>query len=84
VSCPSCRADRVVRVTYGLPTEKTRERAARGEVVLGGCVVPADPEWAPVSRVVTAGRIRTQTLSIPGAADTAGSSLMSADPKNPE
>lgn len=37
--CPSCHSHRIVPIIYGYPTAQTVERAQRGEVVLGGCVV---------------------------------------------
>jgi hypothetical protein len=46
--CPHCH-EQIMRVpiVYGLPTAELGEEGARGEVVLGGCVVSAnDPEWA--------------------------------------
>ena len=43
--CPSCGAP-VVPVVYGMPDGELFERADRGEVVLGGCVIlPAGPTW---------------------------------------
>jgi hypothetical protein len=36
-----------VRILYGYPTAESFERAGRGEIVLGGCVLTGDdPEWA--------------------------------------
>ncbi|HEX6655594.1 MAG TPA: hypothetical protein VF153_05215 [Candidatus Limnocylindria bacterium] len=44
--CPSCGADDVVEIIYGLPDLELWERKLRGEVVLGGCVVgPESPEF---------------------------------------
>jgi hypothetical protein len=38
VVCPTCGdAVRPRRVVYGLPTVEATERAARGEILLGGC-----------------------------------------------
>ena len=34
--CPVCESDDLVPVRYGTPDEGLRERARRGEVVLGG------------------------------------------------
>jgi energy-coupling factor transporter transmembrane protein EcfT len=40
----NCLTLRTCRIVYGLPTLEARERARRGEVVLGGCVItPASP-----------------------------------------
>lgn len=46
--CPSCDAERVARILYGLPIpdRKLRRQLASGAVVLGGCViVTGDPVW---------------------------------------
>ncbi len=45
--CPRCgSASQVVPVVYGMPSPQTEERAARGEVELGGCIVRPDfPAW---------------------------------------
>ncbi len=45
--CPRCgSADQVVEVVYGLPSQETAERARRGELVLGGCILRPDfPAW---------------------------------------
>lgn len=40
--CPNCRSRTGVPVRYGLPTLETADMAARGEVVLGGCVLGDD------------------------------------------
>lgn len=50
MSCPACGED-VAPVLMGYPSEDARRAAARGEVVLGGCLVwgdtPADPVACP-------------------------------------
>lgn len=44
LKCPACGAKDVIRIVYGLPTEKAMKRAHRGEIMLGGCVVTdSDP-----------------------------------------
>lgn len=44
--CPSCSSLRVRRIIYGEPSPELGERADRGEVVIGGCVIFGnDPEW---------------------------------------
>lgn len=44
--CPCCGSINVVRICYGLPTEKAREEADQGKIVLGGCCVdPTNPRW---------------------------------------
>lgn len=47
-TCASCGSfGRPVRILYGLPRPEDEERARRGEVVLGGCLVgPNDPRYA--------------------------------------
>lgn len=40
--CPNCRSRTGVPVQYGLPTLQAADAAARGEVVLGGCVLGDD------------------------------------------
>jgi hypothetical protein len=37
--CPQCSSENIVPIVYGLPRPELIERAARGEVVLGGCFV---------------------------------------------
>jgi hypothetical protein len=47
--CPACKSARVVPVVFGMPGPELAARAARGEVVLGGCMVwgdERDPKWA--------------------------------------
>jgi hypothetical protein len=40
---------RIVPICYGMPGQALRERAARGEIVLGGCLVRGyDPLWVLV------------------------------------
>ena len=39
-SCPQCGADGLP-VVYGYPGDEMREGAARGDFVLGGCVIDA-------------------------------------------
>jgi hypothetical protein len=44
--CPECSSERMIPVVYGLPTPELFQRAASGEVALGGCVVFGnDPGW---------------------------------------
>jgi transcription elongation factor Elf1 len=37
--CPQCGSQDVVPIVYGLPGPELMEAAARGEVMLGGCVL---------------------------------------------
>jgi ribA/ribD-fused uncharacterized protein len=38
-ACPKCSSIRIVPIIYGLPRPELIERAGRGEIVLGGCLV---------------------------------------------
>lgn len=45
VMCPRCGDTAGVPIVYGLPSRELSERAARGEVELGGCVImPGAPQ----------------------------------------
>lgn len=41
-SCPRCGSNKVVPIAYGEPGEEMNEKAERGEIVLGGCLVSTD------------------------------------------
>ena len=44
--CPSCGSEDRILILYGYPTREASERADRGEVSLGGCVVGDEsPKW---------------------------------------
>jgi len=44
--CPRCGGEKFVPIVYGLPKPESFERAALGEVALGGCVVfGSEPGW---------------------------------------
>lgn len=44
-TCPCC-GGKVVPILYGEPSSETFEKADRGEIVLGGCIIFADmPEY---------------------------------------
>ena len=43
--CARCGAPAIVPVVYGMPDEELDEAASRGEVVLGGCIVPQPQRW---------------------------------------
>jgi len=45
--CPKCRSkENVIPIVYGLPGPELQEKAKRGEVILGGCVVTGnEPHW---------------------------------------
>jgi hypothetical protein len=41
--CPSCGSKEIIPIVYGLPSPEDFERAARGEIELGGCcIVPVN------------------------------------------
>ena len=44
-TCPTCRkADEVVEILYGMPTEEAWQAGQRGELQIGGCcVTPEQP-----------------------------------------
>ena len=51
IICPKC-GGKVVPIVYGMPMEELREKADRGEVILGGCCIALDekgkqiaPQW---------------------------------------
>lgn len=44
--CPKCGAN-LTKITYGYPTNDMFDAHARGELIIGGCVVqPDSPEFA--------------------------------------
>ena len=44
--CPACGSDDRIPIVYGLPTDYAIERANRGEVALGGCLIEdRNPHW---------------------------------------
>ncbi|MGH9023300.1 MAG: hypothetical protein ACRDV9_09415 [Acidimicrobiia bacterium] len=44
-SCPQCGAQ-MIPIVYGFPTGATFEKAERGEVHIGGCVImPDNPQF---------------------------------------
>ncbi|MEO8486226.1 MAG: hypothetical protein ABI585_07780 [Betaproteobacteria bacterium] len=46
-TCPSCKQMAGVNIAYGYPSPEGHEKAARGEIVFGGCIVRDDaPERA--------------------------------------
>jgi hypothetical protein len=42
VKCPQCGSQDVIRIVYGFPSSQTIEKAEKGEIKLGGCVVHPD------------------------------------------
>ena len=56
--CPSCGSPDRIPIAYGLPTQETVERADRGEVLLGGCLVHDEaPRWQCRACGTTWGRL---------------------------
>jgi hypothetical protein len=44
--CPECGSASVIPIIHGYPSPELQERASRGEVSLGGCLVwDGMPEW---------------------------------------
>jgi hypothetical protein len=43
--CPECGSENVIPIVYGKPGEELIEKAERGEVKLGGCVVTDDSPY---------------------------------------
>lgn len=44
--CPTCGSRDVIPIMYGLPTDEALQRARRGELTLGGCIVDnQNPVW---------------------------------------
>jgi len=45
--CPKCGSRSVAPILYGYPTEESINKAHRGELHLGGCIVSGDdPKWS--------------------------------------
>ncbi len=46
-ACPACGSkESVIPIGYGMPGKEMMDRAERGEILLGGCVVePNSPRW---------------------------------------
>ena len=57
--CPACGSADRVPIVYGYPTHETAERAERGEVALGGCLIhDLNPRWRCKACGATWGRWR--------------------------
>ena len=39
LTCPKCKSNMIINIVYGLPGKTLRQRANKGEVALGGCVI---------------------------------------------
>lgn len=45
-TCPACGSTSTVPIVYGMPGPHAKQRADRGQIALGGCVVEDDaPAW---------------------------------------
>jgi pyruvate/2-oxoacid:ferredoxin oxidoreductase beta subunit len=42
--CPDCGEFAGVEILFGMPSREAMEAAARGEIALGGCIIP----WKPL------------------------------------
>lgn len=47
IICPICKkSDMVVKIVYGLPTDKTMQEFENGTIYIGGCMIPIPkPKW---------------------------------------
>ncbi len=43
--CPECGSANVLRIIYGKPNQELAEKAERGEVKLGGCVISRESPY---------------------------------------
>jgi hypothetical protein len=44
--CPQCLSNEILRVMYGMPTEKAWEESQQGKFMIGGCCVSDEsPKW---------------------------------------
>ena len=41
-TCPKCGSSEYIPIIYGKPNDELIEKAEKGEVVLGGCIVTPD------------------------------------------
>ncbi len=48
--CPDCGERAGVEILYGLPSPEAMEAEARGELALGGCMMPWRPRRPPEGR----------------------------------
>ena len=44
LTCPKCKSNMIINIVYGLPGQSLRQRAAKGKVSLGGCVIDHDSQ----------------------------------------
>ncbi|PIQ95863.1 MAG: hypothetical protein COV67_12545 [Nitrospinae bacterium CG11_big_fil_rev_8_21_14_0_20_56_8] len=44
--CPRCRSEELIPILYGYPESPALDKALRGEIELGGCLVSeGNPTW---------------------------------------
>ncbi len=63
--CPQC-GGRYVRILYGLPSPSAMERAKKGEIVLGGCLMEKDSPIGKCSKCNTFLNRDFTTEEVPG------------------
>ena len=56
--CPECGKAEPMRIAYGYPSGEMIEVSARGEVVLGGCIVDQTLRPGDAGRAATRGAVR--------------------------
>lgn len=62
--CPACRGRNTIPIVYGLPDHGAMERAQRGEIALGGCIVS---EEQPTDECLRCGNeLRAGDPDLPG------------------
>lgn len=46
-TCPLChKTDQVIPIIYGFPSDELFQKAEKGELKLGGCMMePSNPDW---------------------------------------
>lgn len=44
LTCPKCKSNMIINIIYGLPGKILRQRADKGEVEIGGCVIGHDSQ----------------------------------------
>ena len=82
-SCARCGAPAVVPIVYGLPDEALEQAATRGEVALGGCIIPQPQRWGcrvcgytwPLPPEALAGDLAGQAFALAAAAHRGGQGL---------
>jgi hypothetical protein len=40
--CPKCESPNVIPIVYGKPSMEAMQKAERGEIILGGCILNRD------------------------------------------